>query len=334
MPDAAPVQVIRPREVPLGDSGGTTVRRTLPARQRSLIGAWCFLDQFGPEEVGPGGGMRVAPHPHTSLQTVTWLFSGEVEHRDSLGTRMVVRPGQLNLMTAGRGINHSEYSTGRPHVLHGVQLWTALPAADRFVAPRFDHYEPPVADLGGHELRVFLGELAGASSPVATFSPLVGAEIVLGEGELILDLNLTWEYGILVDSGAISVDSGTVGEQGTDPDNGTVADTGTIADTEIGYFAAGRTRLVVRRTEEGARPTRLVLIGGAPLGERILMWWNFVGRTHSEVANYQANWQAAIGHADGLGTNPRQFGPITPRTDGEAPIPAPPLPHVRLRPRG
>lgn len=316
MPAPAPVQIVHPREVSLGDSGGTGVRRTLPARQRSLIGAWCFLDHFGPVEVAPGGGMRVAPHPHTALQTVTWLFSGKVEHRDSLGTRMVVRPGQLNLMTAGRGINHSEYTTPDTTMLHGVQLWTALPAADRLVDARFDHYEPRPFLLGEHQVSVFLGELAGQSSPVHTFSPLVGAEIVLAGDELTLDLDPTWEYGILVDSGSVTVD----GE--------------TIVDTEVGYFAPGRERFTIAQQEVGPRPTRLILIGGAPLGEKIIMWWNLIGRSHAEIANYRANWQSAIGHSDGEGTNPRQYGPIATLTGGEAAIPAPMLPHVKLRPRG
>lgn len=314
--EPAPVQIIHPRDVVLAPTGGLSVRRTLPDRHRSLIGAWCFLDHFGPEDPAVHGGMRVAPHPHTSLQTVTWLFSGHVEHRDSLGTRMVVRPGQLNLMTAGRGINHSEYSTPDSPVLHGVQLWTALPAAARLGDPRFDHFEPEPFGIGDHRLSVFLGTLAGASSPVGTFSPLVGAEIVLGEGDLTLAVEPTWEYGLLVDSGAISVD----GE--------------TIADNELGFLAPGRDRLVLRRESAGPRPTRIVLIGGAPFGEQIIMWWNFIGRTHTEVVNYQANWQAAIGRSDGNGTNPRQFGPITAPTDGEPPIPAPPLPPVHLRPRG
>lgn len=311
-----PVRVMHPREVSLGGSGGIGVRRTLPARQRSLIGAWCFLDHFGPERIAPGGGMRVAPHPHTALQTVTWLFSGNVEHQDSLGTRMVVRPGQLNLMTAGRGINHSEYSTPDTKVLHGVQLWTALPAADRFVDPRFDHYEPTPVQVDDHELRVFLGTLAGQSSPVHTFSPIVGAEIGLGEGEYCVDLDPSWEYGILVDSGSVTVD----GEL--------------LAHAELGYLAPGRRRITIRLAEVGPRPTRLVLVGGAPLEERIIMWWNFIARTHAEVAAYRANWQAAIGMPDASGTDARQFGPVTPMTDDEAPIPAPPLPPVHLRPRG
>src|SRR5689334_8316727 len=138
-----PVEVLTPREVPLGGLRAMTVRRTLPQRQRSLIGAWCFLDHYGPDDVRESGGMLVPPHPHIGLQTVSWLFSGMVEHRDSLGTRALVRPGQLNLMTAGRGISHSEVSTDDTRILHGAQLWVALPEGAREIAPAFDHYAPP-----------------------------------------------------------------------------------------------------------------------------------------------------------------------------------------------
>ena len=121
------VEVLTPREVPLGGPRAMTVRRTLPQRQRSLIGAWCFLDHYGPDDVADTGGMSVAPHPHTGLQTVSWLFTGEIEHRDSAGHHAMVRPGELNLMTAGHGISHSEVSTPDDHGLHGAQLWVALP---------------------------------------------------------------------------------------------------------------------------------------------------------------------------------------------------------------
>src|SRR5690242_10581104 len=136
---AGRMEVLTPRDVPLGGLRAMTVRRTLPQRQRSLIGAWCFLDHYGPDEVDPSAqgdeGMVVPPHPHTGLQTVSWLFTGEIEHRDSAGHHAVVRPGELNLMTAGRGISHSEYSTPGTTVLHGAQLWLALPDGDRQVAP-------------------------------------------------------------------------------------------------------------------------------------------------------------------------------------------------------
>lgn len=138
--DASPrVEVLHPREVPLGGPRAIRVQRTLPQRGRSLIGAWCFIDHYGPVAAR----MDVPPHPHTGLQTVSWLFSGEVEHRDSAGVRAVVRPGELNLMTAGAGICHSEVSVDAGPVLHGVQLWVALPAAARDTARDFAHYAPP-----------------------------------------------------------------------------------------------------------------------------------------------------------------------------------------------
>ena len=120
------VEVLTPREVPLGGLRAMTVRRTLPQRGRTFVGAWCFADHYGPDEVDDSGGMVVPPHPHTGLQTVSWLFAGEIEHRDSAGHQALVRPGELNLMTGGRGVSHSEVSTSGTTTLHGVQLWVAL----------------------------------------------------------------------------------------------------------------------------------------------------------------------------------------------------------------
>src|SRR3954452_7997532 len=174
------VDVLTPRDVPLGGPRAMSVRRTLPQRARSLIGAWCFADHYGPDDVSVSGGMDVAPHPHTGLQTVSWLFAGEIEHRDSLGTHAMVRPGELNLMTGGHGICHSEVSTEAAKTLHGVQLWVALPERHRHTARAFDHYVPSVNRIEGAEIRVFLGSLAGRTSPIPTFTPLLGAEIVLG----------------------------------------------------------------------------------------------------------------------------------------------------------
>ncbi len=150
-----------------------------------MIGAWCFVDHYGPDPVSETGGMRVAPHPHTGLQTVSWLFTGEIEHRDSAGHHAMVRPGELNLMTAGRGISHSEVSTPATDVLHGAQLWVALPAADRDADPGFRHYVPPVVEGEGWTARVFLGSLLGSTSPVPTFTPLVGAELLLEPGSAL-----------------------------------------------------------------------------------------------------------------------------------------------------
>ena len=165
----AEVEVMVPREVPLGGPRAMHVRRTLPQRHRSLIGAWCFLDHYGPDEVADTGGMSVAPHPHTGLQTVSWLFTGEVEHRDSAGNHAMVRPGELNLMTAGRGISHSEVSPPTTTTLHGAQLWLALPESARHTDPGFDHYAPAGRDRRG---------LVGAGVPrVAARQHVAGADV-------------------------------------------------------------------------------------------------------------------------------------------------------------
>jgi redox-sensitive bicupin YhaK (pirin superfamily) len=203
---ASGVEIMAPRDVPLGGPRAMRVRRTLPQRERSLIGAWCFVDHYGPDEVADSGGMVVPPHPHTGLQTVSWLFTGEVEHRDSAGHHAMVRPGEVNLMTAGRGISHSEVSPPSTTTLHGAQLWVALPDAERFVDPGFAHHAPGPVTGEGFEARVFLGSLLGDTSPVATYTPLLGAELLLAPGTtVLLDVDPSFEHGVLVDTGAVSV---------------------------------------------------------------------------------------------------------------------------------
>lgn len=312
---ATGVEVLTPRDVPLGGVRSMTVRRTLPQRARSFVGAFCFADHYGPDDVALTGGMDVPPHPHTGLQTVSWLFSGEIEHRDSLGTHAMVRPGEMNLMTAGRGIAHSETSTPATTVLHGVQLWTLLPAHARATAPAFDHYVPPVVvpdDAPGAELRVFLGTLAGTTSPVRTFSPLVGAEVRVPAGaELELELDPTFEHGLLVDTGTLEV-AGRV-----------------VVPAELAYLppageeGPSRVRL---RAQPGA-DLRLLLLGGEPLGERVVMWWNFIGTDHDEVVAAREQWQAEL-----AGAPDERFG-VVPGYPGTA-LPAPVLPGTRLLPRG
>ena len=306
------VEVISPREVPLGGPRAMTVRRTLPSRERSLVGAWCFVDHYGPDPVaGPrgSGGMSVAPHPHTGLQTVSWLFTGEIEHRDSDGHHATVRPGELNLMTAGRGISHSEVSTPETETLHGVQLWVALPDHSRFGEPGFEHYVPETVTVDGVRARVFLGVLLGASSPVATASPLLGAELLLDAGAAIeLDVDPGFEHAVLLDTGTVTL-------EGTP-----------VAAHELGYVAPGGHRIGI---EAGDEPVRLVLLGGPPFGEQIVMWWNFVGRTHEEIVEFRERWQAQI--EDGTLLD----GPYgVPLGDELPPIPAPPLPNARLKHRG
>jgi quercetin 2,3-dioxygenase len=298
------VEILSAREVPFGGPRAMTVRRTLPQRKRSLIGAWCFADHYGPIPSDRSGGMDVPPHPHTGLQTATWLFAGEVEHRDSLGTHAIVRPGELNLMTGGHGICHSEVSTTGAATLHGVQLWLALPDAHRHTTRAFHHHTPPTIDLGRATARVFLGSLAGETSPVPTFTPLLGAEIVLDpHARITLAVDPTHEHGVLVDTGTVVL-------AGTD-----------LARTDLGYLAPGTTTLEL--TNPGGQPARVLLLGGAPFDEDIVMWWNFVARSHEEVVAFREAWER---ESD-------QFGRIDGYTGTPQRLPAPALPNARITPR-
>jgi len=297
-------EIITSREVPLGGPRAMPVRRTLPQRQRSLIGAWCFADHYGPDDVAQTGGMDVAPHPHTGLQTVSWLFTGEIEHRDSLGMHALVRPGEVNLMTGGHGICHSEVSTADTTVLHGVQLWVALPDDARDAPRNFEHYTPPVVSVDGASARVFLGSLADSTSPVHTFTPLLGAELVLEpRAEVRLDVDPAFEHGILVDTGAVGV-------EGLE-----------LARADLGYVGTGAADLTLTNLTD--EPARVVLLGGEPFDEEIVMWWNFVGRSHDEIEQFRDEWQAG---AD-------RFGAVQGYTGDVARLPAPPLPNARIRPR-
>jgi redox-sensitive bicupin YhaK (pirin superfamily) len=312
------IEVIAHREVPLGGLRAMTVRRTLPSKERSLVGAWCFADHYGPDLVADTGGMSVAPHPHTGLQTVSWLFTGEIEHRDSGGHHAMVRPGELNLMTAGRGISHSEVSTAATTELHGVQLWVALPDGARNVDPAFEHYAPPAVQGDGWEARVFLGSLVGSASPVATATPLLGAELLLDPGaSLELDVDPTFEHGLLVDRGSVVLEDAEVGW------------------AALAYAAPGQSTLALTAGADGARG---VLLGGPPFGEQIVMWWNFVGRTHEEVVAYRQEWQDQLVRDGALVKDSQdvadgRFGIVV--GDHLPPIPAPDMPvGVRLRSRG
>lgn len=299
------------REVPLGGPRAMAVQRTLPQREQTLVGAWCFVDHYGPDDVAGGGGMTVPGHPHTGLQTVSWLFHGEIEHRDTTAAHAIVRPGEVNLMTAGSGIAHSEFSTPETTVLHGVQLWVALPDEHRFAAPAFEHHVPPVLDVDGARVLVFLGSLFGQISPVRTFTPLLGAEVTLRPGQqLDIDVDPTFEHGVLVDTGSVSA-------AGTDAKPG-----------QLVYLPVGPSHLRLVASADG--PVRVLLLGGEPLGEQIVMWWNFIGRSHDEVAGFRADWQRE--REIGGDASSGRFGPF-PEQWRET-IPAPILPNVRLKPRG
>lgn len=310
----AGVQLIEPREVPLGGPRAMTVRRTLPSRARSMIGPFCFADHYGPDDVAASGGMDVAPHPHTGLQTVTWLFEGRVLHRDALGSEQAIEPGQLNLMTSGHGICHSEEGTLRrfpdQRLLSGVQLWTALPEAARHGPGAFEHVaRVPEAEVDGARVQVFLGSLAGTTSPARAFSPLVAAQVDLPAGaRVVLPVEPGFEHGVMVDRGDVRVAGRAV------------------PPAWLAFLPPGEETLELVAGEE---PVRLVLLGGEPFGEQILMWWNFVGRSHEEVVEARRQWQAAVaGAAEGV----ERFGRVT-GYDGP-PLPAPELPGVRLKLRG
>lgn len=311
----ATVEVLEPRLVPLGGIRAMTVHRTLPQRHRSLVGAWCFLDHYGPDDVVETGGMIVPRHPHTGLATVSWLFDGAIDHLDSGGNAAKVKPGGLNLMIAGRGITHQEISTEDTSILHGVQLWYALPDSTRFTENHFEHYQPEKIFFEGGSARVFIGELLGSKSPVDTRTPeLLGAEIMLDAGaKITLDVRPDFEYAVLAENTAITVNSHNTEHR------------------SLAYVPPGADVLEIIA---GAEPSRVMLIGGVPLGEEIVMWWNFVGRSHDEIVEYRRRYQAELGFEEMVSEDAEKrilFGGF-PLNQPE-PLPAPPLPNIRLKPR-
>ncbi len=290
---APTLQILPTRDAELGE--GMTIRRALPTRGRRMIGAWCFLDHFGPVDVATGEGMRVGPHPHTGLQTFTWPLAGELFHRDSLGCQQLIRPGAVNLMTAGRGISHSEESPPEhAPTLHGAQLWIALPEAQRHIEPAFEHYPAmPVVERGGFRVTVLAGESLGEQAPTRVYSPLVGLDLAApGDAALVLPLRPDFEYGALVLAGEARLAGGA------------------LVPGQLLYLRRGRESLEV----SGAAGLRLLLLGGAPFGEDVLMWWNFVGRTREELAEYVSAWNAG---------DPR-FGTVQGYAGDRLPAPRPP----------
>jgi redox-sensitive bicupin YhaK (pirin superfamily) len=256
--------------------GRFSVRRALPRRGRRTIGAWCFADHMGPAEVTETSGLDIGPHPHIGLQTVTWLLDGEALHRDSLGSEQLIAPGQLNLMTAGRGVSHSEEATGRySGRLEGIQLWVALPETTRNGAAAFEHHaDLPRVDLHGANATVLIGELEGAASLARHDTPLVGIDLEFHGGTAELSLRPEWEYALIVLRGSVEL---------------TALDGQVISPAHLAYVGEHRDDLTLR----GDRGTRAMLLGGEPFGERILMWWNFVARTVDEFDAARDGWQQA-----------------------------------------
>ena len=254
----------------LATVGRFRVRRALPRRTRRTVGAWCFADHMGPASVTEDASLDVGPHPHIGLQTVTWLLDGQVLHRDSLGSEQVISPGQLNLMTAGGGVTHSEEATGHYRgELEGIQLWIAQPDATRTAGARFEHHtDLPVVDLHRGAATVLVGELMGAGSSARHDSPLVGADLHLGGGLVLVELRPQWEYAVVVLRGRLVVDGAPLGPG------------------HLGYLGRGREELALDAGVE----TRAMLLGGEPFEERIVMWWNFVARSREELAAAYASW--------------------------------------------
>lgn len=251
--------------------GGITVRRALPKRERRTVGAWCFVDHFGPTDVPADPEMQVGPHPHIGLQTVTWLLEGEVVHRDSLGSEQVIRPGAVNLMTAGAGVSHAEQTPpGSAVSQHGVQLWVAQPESTRHGAPEFVHLpDLPRLGFGPWQATVLVGEVAGQRSPARTDTPLVGMALDIDEsGSAVVPLDPSFEHGVVVLEGTVSVGGERVEPSG------------------LVYLGLGRSELHV--SARGL--TRLLVLGGEPFEEEISMWWNFVGRGHVELDEAARAW--------------------------------------------
>lgn len=283
---------IATRSADLGD--GMLVRRALPSRQQRMVGAWCFLDHAGPVDFPPGRGMHVGAHPHIGLQTFTWLLEGEVLHRDSLGNEQIIRPGQVNLMTAGRGVVHTEDSLTDGSRLHAAQLWIALPPEAEDCPPDFAHHpQLPQWQTQGAKLTLLAGDYGGHRAPTRLHSPLLGLDIAsVAASTIDLDLRPDFEYALLPLTDSVRVDDEIF-----------------LAD-ELAYLGRGRDKLRL----DLAADSKILLLGGEPFAEPVLMWWNFVASDKATIATAQRQWES--GDA--------RFGPVG---DGRAPrLTAPPLP--------
>jgi len=262
------------------DLGGFQVRRVLPFAKHRMVGPWIFFDHMGPADFAPGIGINVRPHPHINLATVTYLFSGAILHRDSLGTRSVIVPGDINLMVAGRGITHSEREEEgaqlRPRHLDGLQLWLALPEADEEIDPAFFHYdaaEIPQADIDGTQVRVMMGAAFGLKSPVKTYAVTFYAEFRMPAGKALEAPLAVEERAIYVCDGALEIDGHAVGRY------------------EMAVLTPGAEARIAARED-----THFVIIGGEPLSERHI-YWNFVSSRPERIEQAKADWKAQDGIA-------------------------------------
>ncbi|WP_313043763.1 pirin family protein [Acinetobacter sp.] len=265
---------------------GTVIKRALQSRHKRMIGAWCFLDHAGPVHFPQGDGLDVGPHPHIGLQTFTWMIDGTMMHTDSLGTHQLIQPKQVNLMTAGYGISHTEVAPESETQMHAAQLWIALPDDKINMAPQFDHYpELPVVTQDGIELTVLVGEFLQTKSPVKVHSELLGVDLRSSESQsTVLPLNPKFEYGFMALEGTASVNGHELNE-----DNMVVLEPG-LTQVKIDLHAGGR----------------VLLLGGEPFESPILLWWNFVGRTQEELNIAREQW---INQDERFGSIPDYDGP-------------------------
>lgn len=264
---------------------GTVIKRALPSLHKRMIGAWCFLDHAGPVTFPAGQGMDVGPHPHIGLQTFTWMIDGTVMHSDSLGSKQLIRPQQVNLMTAGFGISHTEVSPVTETQLHAAQLWIALPDDQRNMPAKFEHYpELPVVEHDQVTCTILVGEFLSTRSPVEVYSPLLAVDLnAQADTKICLPLNPSFEYGLLALEGTAQVEGHEL-----NLDNLLVVDTG-LTQLEL-ELKAGQ---------------RVLLIGGEPFATPILLWWNFVARNRAELEQAREQW---IQHDHRFGEIPDYVG--------------------------
>lgn len=299
-PTTPTLELIQGHTVALGGIRDTTVHRTLPDRQRRMIGAWCFNDHYGPNPT-PTTPMDVPPHPHTGLQTVSWLIQGTIKHNDSADHHQTFTAGELAIMTAGHGITHSEETTNDQPTTHGFQLWTALPDDTRDTTPHFDHH-PHLP--GDDTTTVIIGTHNGTTSPAPTYTPLIALQLHLPPHTThTIPLEPDFEHGITAATG-----------------------TATIHDTPLHpgpllYLGTNRHNLTITTHDQ---PTTLLLIGGQPFQEEIVMWWNLIARDHDEITTARTQWQ----------DHDTRFGTVTGYTGNGTRLDAPPMPTTRLKPRG
>lgn len=286
-----PCTSIEVRQGRSAEVGGLDIVRVLPTKGRRTVGPWCFVDLMRPPDILNPDPMEIGPHPHIGLATVTWLFSGEAEHTDSLGTTQLIRPGELNLMSAGHGIAHAEQGMGSD--LHGAQMWLAQPEGTRHGASAFAHHaDLPRVELANAEATVILGSYQDSDSPARADTETLGLDLQLRRGRLEMYLRSDHEHAVVPIDQPVLV-GGTIVEPGW-----------------LGLVPAGRSSLLI---ETRADRARMLLLGGEPLGERVQMWWNFVARTRDEITEAWRAWEA--GDLDRFGRVPSTLARI------DAPVP-------------